>query len=126
MRVASIVPIAPFLNRTSVVDASSTVTRPVLRGLSGSGRCLMKVFRSPATSEISPTRNLARSIECAAMSPSAPEPAFCAAIVVADHVDHAGLLHGGQHALRLGDGVGERFLAEDGLARAGGGDRNLG
>src|SRR3954447_4234 len=35
----------------------------------------MKVFRSPATSAISPTRKRARSIECAAMSPSAPEPA---------------------------------------------------
>jgi len=45
-------------------------------GLSGSGRVLVKVFRSPATSAISPTRKRARSIEWAAMSPSAPEPAF--------------------------------------------------
>ena len=39
-----------------------------------------------------------------------------ATVVVADHVDDAGLLDGGVHALGVGDGVGERLLAQDRLA----------
>ena len=130
----------------------------------------MKVSSAPVTSAISPTRNRARSSECDAMSPSAPEPAasFRGArragsrdrrsspagrcresdgsspslpssisclrqhdrrrppVVVAEHVDDAGLLHRRQHLLGFGDRVGQRFLAEHHLARLGRGDGDFG
>ena len=49
-----------------------------------------------------------------------------AAVVVADHVEDAGLLDRGQHGLRFLHGVGQRLLAEHDFARLGGGDRDLG
>ena len=49
-----------------------------------------------------------------------------AAVVVADHVGHAGLGDGGEHALGFRDRVAERLLAEDRLAGARRGDRDLG
>ena len=48
-----------------------------------------------------------------------------APVVVADHVDDAGLLHRGQHLLGFLDGVGQRLLAEHDLAGLGRFDRDL-
>ena len=49
-----------------------------------------------------------------------------AAVVVAQHVRHAGLLHRLPHRLRLAHVVGERLLAQDRLARLRRRDRDLG
>ena len=49
-----------------------------------------------------------------------------AAVVVADHVDHARLGDRGEHALGFGDGIGQRLLAEHRLPGARRGDRDLG
>ena len=58
------------------------------------------------------------------MSCLASATAGTAAVVVAHHVDDAGLLGGGVHALGVGDGVGQRLLAQDRLAGLGGRDRD--
>jgi predicted dehydrogenase len=57
--------------------AADSPEPPVLS--TSSGRSLMNVVRLLTTSVMSPTRNIARSVMCAPMSPSAPEPArsFC-------------------------------------------------
>ncbi len=49
-----------------------------------------------------------------------------AAVVVANHVDHFGLLYSSDHVFALFDGQAERFFAEDVLAGAGGGDGDFG
>ena len=69
------VPMAPSWNFTIESAASSTSTLP-FPFPSGRGRSLMKVFRKPATSAISPTSMRARSTEWEERSPSAPEPAL--------------------------------------------------
>jgi hypothetical protein len=64
MRVASNVPRAPPVNFAMKIDASSTVTFSIpspavaVRPLEvpSAGRSVMKVFRMPTTSPISPTR----------------------------------------------------------------------
>jgi hypothetical protein len=73
----------------------------------------------------------------AAEVPDRPEPSSVdqlpgqrdrrhAPVVVAEHVRHARLAYGGEHPLRVADGIGERLFAEDRLARARGGNRYLG
>ncbi len=49
-----------------------------------------------------------------------------AAVVVANHVDDAGFLGGGDHLLALLDGEGEGFFAKDVFAGLGGGDGDFG
>jgi hypothetical protein len=49
-----------------------------------------------------------------------------AAVVEANGVAHVVFAHGGQHRLGLRNGVGERLFADDHLARACGGDGDLG
>ncbi len=48
------------------------------------------------------------------------------AVVVADHVRDMGFAHRGEHSAALGDVHRQRLFAEDRLARARGGDRDLG
>ena len=87
-RVASKDPIAPESKRAVNRAASSTVTGPVSAppladrplDCDGSGRSFTKVSVSPDTPVMDePSRCWARSMTCAPMSPSAPDPAlsFC-------------------------------------------------
>ena len=84
-RVASNVPSPPPDSRAVNTAASSTLTSPVAvppfadspDEASASGRRVTKVAVCAETSvSSSPVTNWARSIACAPMSPSAPEPAF--------------------------------------------------